>query len=115
MKVHLLSWPESVYEGLSRFHAAKGFDPNGQDLARHLGQPLYEISASSRIATACSEYLSVILACLTEMAKCIVEELSSEAYDNENSTPGHRVLTRFILVGAIGLILALLVSWMHRH
>ncbi|KAJ7854239.1 hypothetical protein B0H13DRAFT_2081341 [Mycena leptocephala] len=61
MKVHLLSWPESVYEGLSRFHAARGFDPNGQDLARHLGQPLYEISASSRIATASSEYLSVIL------------------------------------------------------
>ncbi|KAJ7869823.1 hypothetical protein B0H13DRAFT_2062604 [Mycena leptocephala] len=101
MKVHLLSWPESVYEGLNRFHAAKGFDPNGQDLARHLGQPLYEISASSRIATAS------------------IEELSSEAYDHEISTPGHRVLNphglRFILVGAIGLILALLVSWMHRH
>ncbi|KAJ7078360.1 hypothetical protein C8R44DRAFT_565748, partial [Mycena epipterygia] len=42
MKVWMKYWPESVYTALSCFHAAKGFDPNSQDLARHLGHPLYE-------------------------------------------------------------------------
>ncbi|KAJ7127747.1 hypothetical protein C8R44DRAFT_545225, partial [Mycena epipterygia] len=31
------SWTENVYTALSHFHAAKGFDPNSQDLARNLG------------------------------------------------------------------------------
>ncbi|KAJ7094199.1 hypothetical protein C8R44DRAFT_718609 [Mycena epipterygia] len=42
--VVMKSWHESVYAALSRFHAGKGFDPNSQDLARHLGHPLYELS-----------------------------------------------------------------------
>ncbi|KAJ7439636.1 hypothetical protein B0H11DRAFT_2102129 [Mycena galericulata] len=37
------SWEERVYIGISQFHAAKGFDPNSQDVARHLGFPLYEL------------------------------------------------------------------------
>ncbi|KAJ7315696.1 hypothetical protein DFH08DRAFT_755182, partial [Mycena albidolilacea] len=36
------SWEASVYEGLRKFHLAKGFDPDTQDLARHLGRPLYQ-------------------------------------------------------------------------
>ncbi|KAJ7090024.1 hypothetical protein C8R44DRAFT_720372 [Mycena epipterygia] len=42
-------WNESVYAALSGFHAAKGFDPTSQNLARHRGQPLYEISCSPGI------------------------------------------------------------------
>ncbi|KAJ7436176.1 hypothetical protein B0H11DRAFT_1394086 [Mycena galericulata] len=38
------SWGSRVYASLGEFHAAKGFDPNSQDIARHLGQPLYELS-----------------------------------------------------------------------
>ncbi|KAJ7465847.1 hypothetical protein B0H11DRAFT_1870089 [Mycena galericulata] len=38
------SWDERVYAGLSQFHAGKGFDPYSQDVARHLGYPLYELS-----------------------------------------------------------------------
>ncbi|KAJ7033803.1 hypothetical protein C8F04DRAFT_609650 [Mycena alexandri] len=38
------SWDASVYAGLRQFHAAKGFDPDSQDVARHLGYPLYELS-----------------------------------------------------------------------
>jgi hypothetical protein len=33
-------WDASVYAGLRQFHRAKGFDPESQDLARHLGYPL---------------------------------------------------------------------------
>ncbi|KAJ7079701.1 hypothetical protein C8R44DRAFT_654024 [Mycena epipterygia] len=45
MLVSVTSWDESVYAALSRFHAAKGFDPNSQDLARHLGKSPYELSS----------------------------------------------------------------------
>ncbi|KAJ7735462.1 hypothetical protein B0H16DRAFT_128926 [Mycena metata] len=36
-------WDASVYAGLRQFHQAKGFDPDSQDVARHLGHPLYEL------------------------------------------------------------------------
>ncbi|KAJ6464934.1 hypothetical protein C8R45DRAFT_497400 [Mycena sanguinolenta] len=36
------SWDASVYGGLRQFHQAKGFDPETQDLARHLGHQLYK-------------------------------------------------------------------------
>ncbi|KAF7374245.1 hypothetical protein MSAN_00307400 [Mycena sanguinolenta] len=43
------SWDGSVYAGIRRFHAAKGFDPDSQDVARHLGHPLYQWSDPNRI------------------------------------------------------------------
>ncbi|KAJ7090022.1 hypothetical protein C8R44DRAFT_861391 [Mycena epipterygia] len=45
------SWDEDVYAALSRFHAGKGFDPNSQDLAQHLRQPLYKSSCGSNVDT----------------------------------------------------------------
>ncbi|KAJ6518075.1 hypothetical protein C8R47DRAFT_5096 [Mycena vitilis] len=38
------SWDDSVYAGLRQFHQAKGFDPDSQDVARHLGCPLLELT-----------------------------------------------------------------------
>ncbi|KAJ7809793.1 hypothetical protein B0H14DRAFT_2607840 [Mycena olivaceomarginata] len=37
-----ISWDDTVYHGLRRFYAGKGFDPDSQDLARLLGYPLFE-------------------------------------------------------------------------
>ncbi|KAJ7910821.1 hypothetical protein B0H13DRAFT_2484730, partial [Mycena leptocephala] len=37
-------WDDNVYAGLRQFHQAKGFDPDSQDIARHLGEPLYQLS-----------------------------------------------------------------------
>jgi hypothetical protein len=37
------SWDASVYAGLHQFHQAKGFNPESQEVALHLGYPLYEI------------------------------------------------------------------------
>ncbi|KAK7027701.1 hypothetical protein R3P38DRAFT_3520695 [Favolaschia claudopus] len=37
------SWSDTVYAGLRQFHQGKGFDPDSQELARHLGYPLYEL------------------------------------------------------------------------
>ncbi|KAJ7758805.1 hypothetical protein DFH07DRAFT_448402 [Mycena maculata] len=44
MDVSGRSWDGSVYTGLRQFHQGKGFDPYTQDLARHMGYPLYQIS-----------------------------------------------------------------------
>ncbi|KAJ6555797.1 hypothetical protein B0H19DRAFT_1070961 [Mycena capillaripes] len=38
------SWDTTVYAGIRQFHKAKGFDLDSQDVARSLGQPLYELS-----------------------------------------------------------------------
>ncbi|KAJ6463012.1 hypothetical protein C8R45DRAFT_525560 [Mycena sanguinolenta] len=38
------SWDADVYAGLCRFHKAKGFDPDSQDLAQHLDHPMYQSS-----------------------------------------------------------------------
>ncbi|KAJ7486418.1 hypothetical protein B0H11DRAFT_1621890, partial [Mycena galericulata] len=37
------SWDSSVYTGLRKFQQGKGFDPDSQDIARHLGYPLYRL------------------------------------------------------------------------
>jgi hypothetical protein len=39
------SWDDSVYTGLRQFHQAKGFDPDSQDVARHLEDPIYQVSS----------------------------------------------------------------------
>jgi hypothetical protein len=44
MEVGGYSWDERVYTGLRTFHRAKGFDPDSQDVARHLNLQLYELS-----------------------------------------------------------------------
>ncbi|KAF8181419.1 hypothetical protein K438DRAFT_1524280, partial [Mycena galopus ATCC 62051] len=36
-------WDANMYASLRRFHQAKGFDPDSQDVAQHLGYPLYEL------------------------------------------------------------------------
>ncbi|KAJ7773834.1 hypothetical protein B0H16DRAFT_1763294, partial [Mycena metata] len=42
-KIKRMFWDASVYDGLRRFHKAKGFDPESQDVARNLGYPLYKL------------------------------------------------------------------------
>ncbi|KAK6984890.1 hypothetical protein R3P38DRAFT_3292252 [Favolaschia claudopus] len=44
MEAHGHYWDPSVYEGIREFHQAKGFDSESQDVAKHLGHPLYRLS-----------------------------------------------------------------------
>ncbi|KAJ7057454.1 hypothetical protein C8F01DRAFT_332751 [Mycena amicta] len=48
-------WDASLYEEVRAMHIARGFDPDSQDIARHLGYPLFElvsnIKAHKRTAT----------------------------------------------------------------
>ncbi|KAJ7775324.1 hypothetical protein B0H16DRAFT_41860 [Mycena metata] len=48
-EIYLRSWNASVYAGLRKFHAAKGFDPASQDIARHLGCPLYKLPSDPHV------------------------------------------------------------------
>ncbi|KAJ7679419.1 hypothetical protein DFH06DRAFT_510807 [Mycena polygramma] len=50
--VEVYSWDASVYAGLRRFHQGKGFDPVSQDLARHLGLPLFEVANEMEVSFA---------------------------------------------------------------
>ncbi|KAJ6530782.1 hypothetical protein B0H19DRAFT_1192038 [Mycena capillaripes] len=36
-------WDANVYAGLRKSHKAQGFDPDSQELALHLGDPLYQL------------------------------------------------------------------------
>ncbi|KAJ7168824.1 hypothetical protein C8R46DRAFT_240151 [Mycena filopes] len=45
-EVQRRSWDASIYAGLRQFHRAKGFDPKSQDVARHLGLPLFQLSGN---------------------------------------------------------------------
>ncbi|KAJ7775423.1 hypothetical protein B0H16DRAFT_44509 [Mycena metata] len=52
MSVAGRSWDASDYAGLRQFHRAKGFDPDSQEVALHLGHRLFQLSkdANSPIA-----------------------------------------------------------------
>jgi hypothetical protein len=43
-RIRGVCWHDSVYTTLRRFHQAKGFNTEGQDVAKTLGYPLYELS-----------------------------------------------------------------------
>jgi hypothetical protein len=40
------AWDADVYAGLHQFHRSKGFDPESQDVAKHLGYPLYQLPSA---------------------------------------------------------------------
>ncbi|KAJ7679403.1 hypothetical protein DFH06DRAFT_1078885 [Mycena polygramma] len=48
-------WDSSVYAGLRQFHQGKGFDPDSQDVARHLGLPLFQLTSDIEASSAQSE------------------------------------------------------------
>jgi hypothetical protein len=50
------SWDKTVYDGLLRFHRGKGFNPQSQELATHLGYPLYKLSSGIVGPFTCGEH-----------------------------------------------------------
>ncbi|KAJ7219016.1 hypothetical protein B0H12DRAFT_1152830 [Mycena haematopus] len=46
------SWDATVYTGLRQFHEAKGFNPDSQGVAQHLGHRLYRLSNQTGIPVA---------------------------------------------------------------
>ncbi|KAJ7611948.1 hypothetical protein DFH06DRAFT_1308268 [Mycena polygramma] len=42
--IRFVYWDANVYAGLRKFYQGKGFNPDSQDLARHLGYELYQVT-----------------------------------------------------------------------
>jgi hypothetical protein len=55
MAVSGSSWDNSIYARLRQFHQAKGFDPDSQEVAWHLGDRLYQLSSNIPVPFAHSE------------------------------------------------------------
>ncbi|KAF7374218.1 hypothetical protein MSAN_00304100 [Mycena sanguinolenta] len=72
-RIHGWSWDASVYAGFRQFHKAKGFDPDSQDVARHLGHELYQLSGQNR----------------TDTLFAHIEGKYSDNADNEGNLGGH--------------------------
>ncbi|KAF7374209.1 hypothetical protein MSAN_00303000 [Mycena sanguinolenta] len=72
-RVDGFSWDASVYAGLRQFHKGKGFDPDSQDVARHLGHNLHQLSGQNQ----------------TDTLFAYVEDEYSNNADNGGSTRGH--------------------------
>ncbi|KAJ7104834.1 hypothetical protein C8R44DRAFT_332454 [Mycena epipterygia] len=102
MEVHVQSWHEDVYAALSRFHAGKGFDLNSQDVARHLGHLLYELSCSPNGDGAHIE----------EVSSHSLEIQLDPALTSRDASPTQRF--RLIVGGLLGLIMTLVVTWSYR-
>ncbi|KAJ7064446.1 hypothetical protein C8F01DRAFT_768235 [Mycena amicta] len=45
---HKYRWDALVYEEIRAVHIAKGFDPDSQEVARHLGYPLFELVSDTQ-------------------------------------------------------------------
>ncbi|KAJ7669893.1 hypothetical protein DFH06DRAFT_1468648 [Mycena polygramma] len=80
------SWDSSVYAGLAKFHLAKGFDPYSQDVARHLGHPLYRLAGEIDPVFAHGKYLpSPSLKHDSWIPLVVEEEEDSEEQDDSDS------------------------------
>ncbi|KAJ6556087.1 hypothetical protein B0H19DRAFT_1376970 [Mycena capillaripes] len=44
-----LGFLDAVYAGLRKFHEGKRLDPESQDLARHLGYPVFQLSGDTEV------------------------------------------------------------------
>ncbi|KAJ7168912.1 hypothetical protein C8R46DRAFT_1092849 [Mycena filopes] len=73
-----LSWDANVYAGLRQFHEAKGFDPASQDVARHMGYPLYRVSGAMDAPFAHAEEVATEEANDEESLKDLTEDEPAE-------------------------------------
>ncbi|KAJ6580611.1 hypothetical protein B0H19DRAFT_1111916 [Mycena capillaripes] len=83
------SWDASVYAGLRQFHRAKGFNPDSQDVARHLGHPLYQLVSEVDAPFAHVDDEDI---CAAEEDGSLVktdEESKNSATENKAESPVH--------------------------
>ncbi|KAJ6483303.1 hypothetical protein C8R45DRAFT_300503 [Mycena sanguinolenta] len=90
------SWDANVYAGLRRFYRAKGFDPDSQDVARHLGYPLYQVSPH---VVADEDYVSE--------EYHLTEEYSIHDHIRPSKT------FEWIMNVQLGIMLFLAICWLH--
>ncbi|KAF7330653.1 hypothetical protein MSAN_02450500 [Mycena sanguinolenta] len=112
-----LSWDASVYDGLRQFHRAKGFDPDSQGIARHLGHHLYQLSVPADVPAV--DDVDDKLSCSGE------DDLDTEGedwapggeYASEFPTLHEEIPWEFKSIMGMKLLLILLLglSWVYEH
>jgi hypothetical protein len=55
VQVAVISWDASVYDGISQFQKAKGFNPHSQEVTIELGCPLLQVSCDREVLLAHSK------------------------------------------------------------
>ncbi|KAJ6602944.1 hypothetical protein B0H10DRAFT_1887139, partial [Mycena sp. CBHHK59/15] len=104
MEIHGYSWDGSVYTGLRQFHQGKGFDPDSQEISRHLEYPLYQVSCE----------LDVPFAHVEES-----DEFSEGEDDDPTSNEGlddpPSRSWKIIMSAELSLILLLCVFWLYEY
>jgi hypothetical protein len=83
IKVHASWWHDSFYAGLRHFHEEKGFHPASQDVARHLGYPLFEMYNPPAPFAFSAAHLT-ISSVLQINLRFVVEEEDSDVENDED-------------------------------
>ncbi|KAJ7669069.1 hypothetical protein B0H17DRAFT_1086889 [Mycena rosella] len=116
MQVTGYFWDSGVYAGLRKFHQAKGFDPDSDNIARYLGQPLFKLSGE--LHNQQRVHADDIHAPLTEGEEITQESttINSAAYltVDEKPEPLSRCWQFLVLAEAI-LIIFLALCWLHEY
>ncbi|KAJ7114244.1 hypothetical protein C8R44DRAFT_226865 [Mycena epipterygia] len=128
-KIGCRSWDNHVYSGLRQFHAAKRFDPNTQDIARHLGEGLYELSCDPRVEEVFPKDLSKSATTANEGDPGNEDGMSTKTNpDTQKTDQAHHTCSeikefasclltvqnfRLIVAGAVGMILALISAYLY--
>lgn len=105
------SWDAGVYAGLRKFHEGKGFDPDSQDVACHLGFELYRVSSELNITSSHGEHE---LRCCITTHHLFVEQASDsfilDAEPLELSPPW-----QFFMAAKLTVIIFLLFVSLHPY
>ncbi|KAJ7509617.1 hypothetical protein B0H11DRAFT_1253501 [Mycena galericulata] len=105
-------WGEYEYGALRQFYQAKGFDPDSQDVARHLGYPLYQIYPQTGAPFAHIEEEPSDTGIDDATTQFTTEHEMHESHVSPNS-PRFLNDRKFIVLGALGVVFALVLSLSH--
>ncbi|KAJ7469406.1 hypothetical protein B0H11DRAFT_2196879 [Mycena galericulata] len=100
----------TVYTGLREFHESRGFDPDSQDMAHHLGHLIYKVSDGESSTTDDEDSCDSPIQALNENT---IEELPSvdlsTLYGPEDMLPLSRT-SKFLMVVKLALVLFIALS-----
>ncbi|KAJ6582599.1 hypothetical protein DFH09DRAFT_287323 [Mycena vulgaris] len=103
IKIQGLFWDSGVYAGLHEFHQAQGFDPDSQEIARHLGHPIYQVSNELDILVARGldgDYLGVDDAENLE-ASVVLDETTPVSWNLKCWMSAHLMLILFLTLSGL--------------
>ncbi|KAJ7077027.1 hypothetical protein C8R44DRAFT_723426 [Mycena epipterygia] len=87
IKIQASRWNDHIYTGLRKFHEGKGFNPESQDVAHHLGYPLFEVYNLPAPFAFSAAHLISVYCYNTEIQFPVEGEETNTDDDAESETP----------------------------